>query len=144
MTAEIAPVTIKGRKGDTVVDTDEHPRATGLETLSKLRPAFSKTGSVTAGNSSGINDAAAALVVTLESTADLKGLSKLGEFVALAWAGLSLMSTELERHPTVWVLTCPAAVTARALSSGVVESTKDGSASDAEAASSVALIGSAP
>ncbi|MGB1715533.1 MAG: acetyl-CoA C-acetyltransferase, partial [Arenicellales bacterium] len=57
---EITPVTIKGRKGDTVVDTDEHPRhGTTVETLSGLRPAFDKEGSVTAGNASGINDGAA-------------------------------------------------------------------------------------
>lgn len=86
--AEITPVTISSRKGDVIVDRDEHPRATDFETLSKLRPAFSKTGSVTAGNSSGINDAAAALVVTLESTADLKGLPKLGEFVTFTKVGL--------------------------------------------------------
>lgn len=86
--SEITPVTISSRKGDVIVDTDEHPRATDFETLSKLRPAFSKTGSVTAGNSSGMNDAAAAMVVTLESTADLKGLPKLGEFVAFTKVGL--------------------------------------------------------
>ncbi|NQX13837.1 thiolase family protein [Microbacteriaceae bacterium VKM Ac-2855] len=87
--AEIAPVTISNRKGDTVVSTDEHPRATTLEKLAALRPAFSKTGSVTAGNSSGINDAAAAVVLALESTADLKGLPKLGEFVAFTKVGLA-------------------------------------------------------
>ena len=85
---EITPVTVSSRKGDVLVDTDEHPRAANLETLARLRPAFSKTGSVTAGNSSGINDAAAAMVVTLESTADLKGLPKLGEFVAFTKVGL--------------------------------------------------------
>src|SRR5512135_539918 len=60
---EIVPVTVKTRKGDVVVDTDEFPRhGTTVETLAKLRPAFSKDGSVTAGNASGINDRAAALV----------------------------------------------------------------------------------
>ena len=61
---EIVPVTIKGRKGDTIVDTDEHPRhGTTVESLSGLRPAFDKEGSVTAGNASGLNDGAAAAVL---------------------------------------------------------------------------------
>ena len=61
---EIVPVTVHGRKGDTVVDTDEHPRfGTTVETLAKLRPAFKQGGTVTAGNASGINDGAAAVVV---------------------------------------------------------------------------------
>ncbi|MET3174615.1 UNVERIFIED_ORG: acetyl-CoA C-acetyltransferase [Arthrobacter sp. UYCu721] len=88
--AEITPVVVPGRKSNVTVDTDEHPRPnTTTETLAKLRPAFSKTGSVTAGNSSGINDAAAALVMTKESTADLKGLKKLGEFVAFTKVGVA-------------------------------------------------------
>ncbi|MEQ9122508.1 MAG: acetyl-CoA C-acyltransferase, partial [Alphaproteobacteria bacterium] len=61
---EIAPVTIKGRKGDVVVDQDEHPKhGTTVDVLAKLRPAFSKDGSVTAGNASGINDGGAAVVL---------------------------------------------------------------------------------
>src|SRR5260370_21578560 len=61
---EIVPVTVKGRKGDTVIDTDEHPRPnTTVEALSALRPAFDKDGGVTAGNASGINGGAAAIVV---------------------------------------------------------------------------------
>src|SRR5437764_10602330 len=61
---EIVPVTIKGRKGDTVVDTDEFPKAgVTLESISKLRPAFDKEGGVTAANASGINDGAAAIVL---------------------------------------------------------------------------------
>ncbi len=61
---EIAPVTIKGRKGDTVVDTDEYPKAgVTLDSISKLRPAFDKEGSVTAANASGINDGAAVVVL---------------------------------------------------------------------------------
>ncbi|MCC7048197.1 MAG: acetyl-CoA C-acyltransferase, partial [Alphaproteobacteria bacterium] len=60
--AEIVPVTIKDRKGDKVIDTDEHPKAgVTVESLAKLRPAFSKEGTVTAGSASGINDGAAAL-----------------------------------------------------------------------------------
>jgi acetyl-CoA C-acetyltransferase len=61
---EIVPVTVKHRKGETVVDKDEHPRPqTTLESLAKLRPAFKKDGSVTAGNASGINDGASSLLV---------------------------------------------------------------------------------
>ena len=61
---EIAPVTIKTRKGDTVVDTDEYPKAgVTLESIAKLRPAFDKEGTVTAANASGINDGAAAVVL---------------------------------------------------------------------------------
>src|SRR5438045_9779755 len=61
---EIVPVTVKSRRGDTVVDTDEHPKhGTTFEVLAKLRPAFDKNGTVTAGNASGINDGAAAVVL---------------------------------------------------------------------------------
>ena len=61
---EIAPVTVKGRKGDVVISEDEYPKpSTDYEVLQKLRPAFSKTGTVTAGNASGINDGAAVAVV---------------------------------------------------------------------------------
>src|SRR5689334_6489560 len=67
---EIAPVTIKGRKGDTVVDTDEYPKAgVTMDSIAKLRPAFDKEGSVTAANASGINDGAAALVLMKASEA---------------------------------------------------------------------------
>src|SRR5215211_8918945 len=61
---EIVPVTVKTRKGDIVVDSDEHPKhGTTLETIAKLRPAFAKDGTVTAANASGINDGAAAVVL---------------------------------------------------------------------------------
>jgi acetyl-CoA C-acetyltransferase len=86
--AELTPVVVRDRRGDIVVDKDEHPRDTTVEKLAMLRPAFSKTGSVTAGNSSGINDGAAAIVMTTESTADLRGLKKLGEFVAFTKTGI--------------------------------------------------------
>jgi acetyl-CoA C-acetyltransferase len=75
--AEMAPVTVKGKKGDTVVDTDEGPRAdTTADTLAKLRPAFGKgdDATVTAGNASSLNDGGAALVVTSESYAEAHGL----------------------------------------------------------------------
>ena len=71
---EIAPVTVKGRKGDTVVSEDEYIRHdANLESMAKLRPAFSKDGTVTAGNASGINDAAAALVVMSAAEAERRG-----------------------------------------------------------------------
>jgi acetyl-CoA C-acetyltransferase len=71
---EIVAVTVKGRKGDTVVDTDEHPRpGTDLEKLSALKPAFARDGGVTAGNASGINDGAAALVIASASRAEKEG-----------------------------------------------------------------------
>jgi len=85
--AEIAPVTIKGKKGDTVVDTDEGPRADSTaDTLGKLRPAFAKgdDASVTAGNASSLNDGAAAVVVTSQSYAEAKGLTILGRVDAYA------------------------------------------------------------
>src|SRR5882762_7934974 len=75
---EIVSVTVKTRKGDVVVDTDEFPRhGTTVETLAKLRPAFSKEGSVTAGNASGINDGAAATVVMSKERAKAMGLEPL-------------------------------------------------------------------
>ena len=59
---EIAPVTVKSRKGDVVVDTDEYPKAVTVDSIAKLRPAFDKEGTVTTANASGINDGAAAVV----------------------------------------------------------------------------------
>jgi acetyl-CoA C-acetyltransferase len=86
---EIVPVTIKGRKGDTVIDADEFPRhGTTLEGLSKLRPAFDKTGSVTAGNASGINDGAAAMVLMTEAEAQKRGLKPLAKIVSWATTGV--------------------------------------------------------
>ena len=86
-TAEIAPVTIKGKKGDTVVDTDEGPRADSTaESLGKLRPAFAKgdDATVTAGNASSLNDGGAALVVTSQEYAEAHGLKILGRIDAYA------------------------------------------------------------
>jgi len=84
---EIAPVTIKGKKGDTVVDTDEGPRADSTaDTLGKLRPAFAKgdNATVTAGNASSLNDGASAVVVTSQAYAEEKGLKVLGRIDAYA------------------------------------------------------------
>src|SRR6187431_3189511 len=86
---EIVPVTIKGRKGDTIVDTDEFPKAgVTVEALAKLRPAFSKDGSVTAGNASGINDGAAALVLMGAEAAERRGITPLARIVSWATAGV--------------------------------------------------------
>ncbi|MBM3540911.1 MAG: acetyl-CoA C-acetyltransferase [Alphaproteobacteria bacterium] len=86
---EIAPVTISTRKGDVVVDADEYPRhGTTKETLGKLRAAFAKDGSVTAGNASGINDGAAAVVLMSAAEAKKRGLEPLGRIVSWATAGV--------------------------------------------------------
>ncbi|MEW6489011.1 MAG: acetyl-CoA C-acetyltransferase [Thermodesulfobacteriota bacterium] len=86
---EIVPVTIPGKKGDVVVDTDEHPKhGTTAETLAKLKPAFQKDGTVTAGNASGINDGAAALVVMTAQEAAKRGLTPLARIASWATAGV--------------------------------------------------------
>ena len=93
---EIVPVTIKGRKGDTIVDIDEHPRhGTTVESLSGLRPAFDKEGSVTAGNASGLNDGAAAAVLMSATAAADRGITPLARIVSWATAGVdpSIMGT---------------------------------------------------
>lgn len=86
---EIAPVTIKGRKGDTVVDQDEYIRAGAtIDGVSGLRPAFKKDGSVTAANASGLNDGAAALVVMSADEAARRGLEPLATIKSWATAGV--------------------------------------------------------
>ena len=86
---EITPVTIAGRKGDVIVDTDEYPRhGSTLESMAKLRPAFSKEGSVTAGNASGLNDGAAAVVLMTEEEAARRGLTPLARIASWATAGV--------------------------------------------------------
>ncbi len=86
---EIVPVTIASRRGDTVVDTDEHPKhGTTFEVLAKLRPAFDKNGTVTAGNASGINDGAAAVVLMTADAARQRGLRPLARIVSWATAGV--------------------------------------------------------
>jgi acetyl-CoA acyltransferase len=87
---EIVAVTIKGRKGDTVVDTDEHPRRdTTLEGLAKLKTPFREPGTVTAGNASGVNDGAAALIIASEDGARRHGLTPRARVVAMATAGVA-------------------------------------------------------
>jgi acetyl-CoA C-acetyltransferase len=93
---EIVPVTLKGRKGDTVVDQDEYIRHdASAEAMAKLRPAFSKDGTVTAANASGINDGACVLVVMGAAEAARKGLTPLARIASFATAGVdpALMGT---------------------------------------------------
>lgn len=86
---EIVPITIKGRKGDTIFDTDEHPKAgTTLEKLGSLKPAFRKNGTVTAGNASGINDGAAALVIMSGDKARELGIKPLARILACGSSGV--------------------------------------------------------
>lgn len=86
---QIVPVEIKSRKGTTVFDTDEHPRATTLEKLGSLRPAFKREGgTVTAGNASGINDAAAALVLARADAAKAAGAKPIARLTGYAIAGV--------------------------------------------------------
>ena len=86
---QILPVTLKTRKGETVFDTDEHPRAdASAEDMAKLRPVFQKDGTVTAGNASGINDGAAAVVLMAGNEASRRGLKPLGRLIAYAHAGV--------------------------------------------------------
>lgn len=86
---EIVAVTIKGRKGDTVVDADEYIRhGATLDAMEKLRPAFAKDGSVTAGNASGLNDGAAAVLVMSEDEAARRGLTPLARIASYATAGV--------------------------------------------------------
>src|SRR5499427_420394 len=86
---EIVPVTIQMRRGETVVDADEHPKhGTTLDVLATLRPAFDKNGTVTAGNASGINDGAAAVVLMSAEMAERRGINPLGRIVSWATAGV--------------------------------------------------------
>ncbi len=82
---EITPVTVKSRRGDRVVDQDEFPRETSLEQLAALRPAFDRDGSVTAGNASGLNDGAAALVVCDEASLQSDPLARV-----VSWASVGV------------------------------------------------------
>jgi acetyl-CoA C-acetyltransferase len=93
---EIVPVTIKGKKGDVIVDTDEFPKhGTTAASLAKLRPAFDKNGTVTAGNASGINDGAAGVVLMTAANAAKRGITPLARIVSWATAGVepSIMGT---------------------------------------------------
>jgi acetyl-CoA C-acetyltransferase len=86
---EIVPVKIAGRKGDTIVENDEYPKhGTTMETLAKLRPAFDKNGTVTAGNASGINDGAATVVLMSAEEAQRRRIKPLARIVSWATAGV--------------------------------------------------------
>ena len=85
---EIAPVIVPGRKGDTKVDGDEHPRETTLEALAGLKPVVRPDGSITAGNASGVNDGACALVLASESAAARHGLTPRARVLGMATAGV--------------------------------------------------------
>ena len=86
---EIVPFIIKGRKGDVTVDADEYIRAgASFETMAKLRPAFDKEGTVTAGNASGLNDGAAATLLMSEEEANRRGIQPLARIVSWATAGV--------------------------------------------------------
>ncbi|RFM29627.1 thiolase family protein [Deminuibacter soli] len=87
-TAELVPVEITNNREPSVVNQDEHPRETSLEKLAALKPAFAKDGSVTAGNSSGINDGAAALLLASEEAVKLFNLQPLARVVSMAVAGV--------------------------------------------------------
>ncbi len=93
---EIAPVSVKHRKGETVVDADEYPRAgVTAESLGKLKPAFAKDGTVSAGNASGLNDGAACVVVMRDDDAKAHGVEPLARIVSWATVGVApaLMGT---------------------------------------------------
>lgn len=85
---EIVPVVIKGKKGDQVFEVDEFPRATTAEKLAGLKPAFKKDGSVTAGNASGINDGAAAVIVMSKEKADELGIKPMAKVLSYASGGV--------------------------------------------------------
>src|SRR6202795_1646128 len=86
---EIVPVTLKNRKGDTITSEEEYPKhGTTADTLAKLRPAFDKNGTVTAGNASGINDGAAAVVLMSAEEATRRGIKPLARIVSWATAGV--------------------------------------------------------
>jgi acetyl-CoA C-acetyltransferase len=103
---EIAPIITKSRKGETVIDTDEPIRPdTTIEALSKLRPAFDPDGSVTAGNAPGLNDGAAALVLTSREEAQRQGLTPLARVVGYTHAAV----------PPEWIFSAPAKAIPRLL-----------------------------
>jgi acetyl-CoA C-acetyltransferase len=86
--SQIVPITLQTRKGDVIFDTDEHPRATTMESLAKMKPAFKKDGSVTAANASGLNDGAAALVLMSAAEAARRGATVLAHVKSWASAGV--------------------------------------------------------
>lgn len=108
-TQEIVPIEISGRKGTVVFDRDEHPKATSAEALAGLKPAFQKDGTVTAGNASGLNDGAAALV--LASGAAAKGLKPRARIMGYAVAGVNPKIMGIGPVPAVKALCAKLGVT---------------------------------
>ena len=85
---EIVPITYRTRKGEVTFDTDEHPRQTSMEKLAKLKPAFSKDGTVTAGNASGINDGASFTIVASEDAVKKYNLKPIAEVIGFGQGGV--------------------------------------------------------
>src|SRR5258708_22228205 len=101
--AEIAPVTIEGKKGTTMFSRDEHPFPdASMEKLGKLAPVFSKTGTVTAGNSSGITDGAAAVVLASEHFVKQNNLKPLARISAVTSAGASTPTVGIRAVSAMW------------------------------------------
>ncbi|MBD5424450.1 MAG: acetyl-CoA C-acetyltransferase [Allobaculum sp.] len=98
---EIVPIEIKERKKTIVFDTDEHPRETSMELLAKLRPAFIKDGTVTAGNASGINDGASMCIVASESAVKEYDLKPIAEIVAFGQGGVDPLTMGLGPTPAI-------------------------------------------
>ena len=104
-TTEITPVTVEGRRGSTIVDRDEHPfLGATLEKMAKLPPVFSKTGTITAGNSSGITDGAAAVVLASTAFVSKNSLKPLVRIVAVASAGVDPRTMGIGPVPAVRTL----------------------------------------
>lgn len=98
---EIVPIEIKERKKVVVFDTDEHPRQTSMELLGKLRPAFIKDGTVTAGNASGINDGASMCIVASESAVEQYGLEPIAEIIGCGQGGVDPLTMGLGPTPAI-------------------------------------------
>lgn len=98
---EIVPIEIKERKKTVVFDTDEHPRQTSMELLAKLRPAFIKDGTVTAGNASGINDGASMCIVASEEAVKKYDLKPIAEIIGLGQGGVDPLTMGLGPTPAI-------------------------------------------
>jgi acetyl-CoA C-acetyltransferase len=109
---QIVPIEVPGRKGPTVVDTDEHIRPdVTLADMAKLRPAFDKAGSVTAGNASGVNDAAAAVVLMARDVAQARGLTSMGRLLGWSHVGVEPKYMGIGPVPAVRKLLAEAGLT---------------------------------
>ena len=97
----IVPIEIKERKKTVVFDTDEHPRQTSMELLAKLRPAFIKDGTVTAGNASGINDGASMCIVASEEAVKKYDLKPIAEIIGLGQGGVDPLTMGLGPTPAI-------------------------------------------